>query len=59
MSSLSVINSILGNLKSDESIDDYITDLYALVNNCKYSDFKEERIRDRIVVGMLYIRDVA
>jgi len=37
---------------SGESVDDYITSLYGLVENCEYSDLRDEMIRDRIVVGL-------
>ena len=39
-----------------ESAEQYITCLYHLVENCDYGQFKEELLRDRIVVG---IRDKA
>ena len=39
-----------------ESIEQYITVLYGLVEKCEFRDFKEELLRDRIVVG---IRDKA
>jgi hypothetical protein len=39
-----------------ESIEQYITALYRLVDSCEYGALKEEMLRDRIVVG---IRDVA
>lgn len=39
-----------------ESVEKYITALYQLVETCEYSLFKEEMLRDRLVVG---IKDVA
>ena len=39
-----------------ESIEQYITVLYRLVDSCEYGTLKEEMLRDRIVVG---IRDQA
>ena len=35
-----------------ESIDDFITALYGLVEHCEYSKLSETMIRDRIVVGI-------
>ena len=35
-----------------ESIEQYITSLYNLVEHCEYSPLKEEMIRDRLVVGI-------
>ena len=35
-----------------ESAEKYITALYHLVETCDYGEFKEEMLRDRIVVGM-------
>ena len=42
--------------KEDESVEQFITSLYNLVENCAYGDLKDEMIRDRIVVG---IRDTS
>ena len=39
-----------------ESVEQYITELYSLVETCEYGDLTEDMLRDRIVVG---IRDVA
>ena len=39
-----------------ESAEQYITCLYSLIETCEYGTFKEEMLRDRLVVG---IRDVA
>ena len=39
-----------------ESVEQLITSLYTLVENCDYGDLKDQMIRDRIVVG---IRDQA
>ena len=42
--------------KDGESVEQYITELYNLVEFCAYGGLKEEMIRDRLVVG---IRDQA
>ena len=42
--------------KQDESVEQFITCLYQLSENCEYGDLRDEMIRDRIVVG---IRDEA
>ena len=42
--------------REGESIEQYLTALYELIENCDYGDLKDELLRDRIVVG---IRDVA
>ena len=39
-----------------ETIEQYITVLYTLIETCEYGELKEELLRDRIVVG---IRDMA
>ena len=39
-----------------ESVEQFITSLYTLVESCNYGDLKDQMIRDRIVVG---IRDQA
>ena len=39
-----------------EPIDCFVTDLHTLSENCQYGSLRDERIRDRIVVG---IRDKA
>ena len=39
-----------------ESAEQYIMELYRLAESCNYGDFKDEMIRDRLVVG---IRDAA
>ena len=39
-----------------ESTEQYIMCLYSLVETCEYGEFKEEMLRDRLVVG---IRDAA
>ena len=44
------------NRKQDESVEQFITCLYQLSENCAYGDLRDEMIRDRIVVG---IRDEA
>ena len=38
--------------KDKESIKTFLTDLYALIENCEYGDFKEPLLCDRIVVGI-------
>ena len=40
----------------DETAEEYVTVLFNLVDSCNYGDFREEMLRDRLVVG---IRDVA
>ena len=35
-----------------ESVDEFITDLYALAKYCQYGELQDELIRDRIVVGI-------
>ena len=37
---------------NDESVEQFITNLYQLAENCAYGEMKEEMIRDRIVVGI-------
>ena len=39
-----------------ESVDDFITSLYSLVEHCNYGALQEEMIRDRLVAG---VRDAA
>ena len=39
-----------------ESVEEFITSLYTLVESCNYGDLKDQMIRNRIVVG---IRDQA
>ena len=34
-----------------ESVDSFVTDLYALAEHCSYGDLHDEMIRDRLVVG--------
>lgn len=41
---------------ANESVSNFITDLYSLVEKCDYGDLKQELIRDRIVVGMLDVK---
>ena len=38
--------------QADESVEQFITSLYTLAENCAYGDLKSEMIRDRIVVGI-------
>ena len=40
----------------NESVDQFITEVYRLGDNCEFGAMKEELIRDRLVVG---IRDLA
>ena len=44
------------NQSEDESVEQYITALYHLVETCEYGDLRDEMLRDRLVVG---IRDIA
>ena len=37
--------------RSDENIDQFVTELRRLANDCSYADLLEEMIRDRIVCG--------
>ena len=37
---------------AEESVEQFITNLYQLVEHCEYGELKEEMIRDRIVVGI-------
>ena len=39
--------------KSGESVDQFITSLYRLVENCAYGELRDDMIRDRIVVGII------
>ena len=39
--------------KPGESVDQFITFLYRLVENCAYGDLRDDMIRDRIVVGII------
>ena len=41
---------------SEESVEQFITSLYSLVDGCDYGEFRETMIQDRIVIG---IRDKA
>jgi len=36
----------------EESVEQFITSLYSLSENCQYGELKDEMIRDRIVVGI-------
>ena len=38
--------------KDGESVEQYITELYSLVEFCEYGALKEEMLRDRLVVGI-------
>jgi len=37
---------------TNENVDDFIADLFRLVETCNFGDLREELIRDRIVVGV-------
>ena len=37
---------------TDESVEQFITALYSLAENCEYGALRDEMIRDRIVVGI-------
>ena len=39
-----------------ETVEQYITELYGLIEFCNYSELKDEMLRDRLVVG---IRDIS
>jgi len=39
--------------KENETVSDFITDLFELSKTCKYGELRDELIRDRIVVGVL------
>ena len=39
--------------RDGESVEQYISDLYSLAENCEYGAMKDEMIRDRLVVGLL------
>ena len=41
------------NQLAGEAAEKYIAELYRLAENCDYGTFKEELIRDRLVVGIL------
>ena len=49
-------NVILRNQLPGETVEEYVTVLFNLVDSCHYADFKEEMLRDCLVVG---IRDLA
>lgn len=42
-----------GSQREGEPVDDFITALYTLSDHCNYGNFRQEMIRDRIVVGIL------
>ena len=42
-----------------ETVDDFVTDLHCLAESCAYGDLHTEMIRDRIVVGLLDVRENA
>ena len=39
----------------NESVDQFITEVYCLGDNCEFGAMKEELIRDRLVVGIHYL----
>ena len=39
--------------KEGETVDEFITALYQLVEHCQYGDLRDECIRDQIVIGIL------
>ena len=38
--------------KENESVDNFITDLFTLAQHCNYRTLHDEMVRDRIVVGL-------
>ena len=38
--------------REGESMEQYITELYSLIEFCAYGDLKEQMLRDRLVVGI-------
>ena len=44
------------NQMEGESVEQYITALYSFAENCEYGEWKDQMIRDRLVVG---IRDTS
>ena len=36
----------------DETVDNFIIDLFCLAEHCSYGELRDEMIRDRIVVGL-------
>ena len=36
----------------DEIVDSFITDLFCLAEHCAYNRLREEKIRDRLIVGL-------
>ena len=44
--------SYLANQLPGESVEQYITELYALVETCEYGNLTDDMLRDRIVVGI-------
>ena len=41
------------NQRSDESFDQYLTDLKTKAQSCEFNDLKDSLIRDRIVCGII------
>ena len=37
----------------EESVDNFVTDLFSLVEHCGYGPLRDEMVRDRLVVGLL------
>ena len=50
------VHGLTGETNTKEKAQQYITCLYSLIETCEYGTFKEEMLRDRLVVG---IRDAA
>lgn len=42
--------------RENESVDSFVTALFSLVEHCKYGPLHNELIRDRLVVGLNYLR---
>ena len=38
--------------KENESVDNFITDLFTLAQHCNYRTLHDEMVRDRVVVGL-------
>ena len=52
MSFLSMQSLISDSEKENESLDNFITDLFTLAQHCNYGTLHDEMVRDRIVVGL-------
>ena len=44
------------NQLKEESVEQYLTDLYRLAETCEYGDLTSQMIRDRLVVGILDLK---